>query len=291
MAEYIITTESTTDLSKQLETELDIKILPLTYNLDGVETEDTPSSDNTRIKEFYNKLRNGSLSSTSQINFQTFIDEFSKYLKEGKDVLHIGFSSGLSGTCSQAILAAKELKEEFPDRKVIVVDTLAASLGEGMLAYYAAKLRLDGKSIDEVAQWLEDNKLRQAHWFSVDDLNFLKRGGRVSPAVALVGSLLNIKPIMHVDNEGHLTKVGTVRGRKASLDELVKRASLTIENATEQTIFICHGDCEQDAQYVADKMKQDLGVKDVIIGYTGPVIGSHSGPGTIALFTLGKGRD
>ena len=291
MAEYIITTESTTDLSKQLETELDIKILPLTYNLDGVETEDTPSSDNTRLKEFYNKLRNGSMSSTSQINFQTFIDEFSKYLKEGKDVLHIGFSSGLSGTCSQAILAAKELKEEFPDRKVIVVDTLAASLGEGMLAYYAAKLRLDGKSIDEVAQWLEDNKLRQAHWFSVDDLNFLKRGGRGSPTVALVGSLLNIKPIMHVDNEGHLTKVGTVRGRKASLDELVKRASLTIENANEQTIFICHADCEQDARYVADKMKQDLGVKDVIIGYTGPVIGSHSGPGTIALFTLGKGRD
>ncbi len=290
MAEYIITTESTTDLSKQLETELDIKILPLTYNLDGVETEDTPSSDDTRIKDFYNKLRNGSMSSTSQINFQTFVDEFSKYLKEGKDILHIGFSSGLSGTCSQAILAAKELKEEFPERKVIVVDTLAASLGEGMLVYYAAKQRLDGKSIDEVAQWLEDNKLRQAHWFSVDDLNFLKRGGRVSPAVALVGSLLNIKPIMHVDDEGHLIKVGTVRGRKASLDELVKRAGQTIENANEQTIFICHGDCIDDANYVANKAKEVLGVKDVIIGYTGPVIGSHSGPGTIALFTLGKNR-
>lgn len=290
MAEYIITTESTTDLSKQLETELDIKILPLTYNIDGVETADTPSSDDTRIKEFYNKLRNGSMSSTSQINFQTFIDEFSEILKEGKDVLHIGFSSGLSGTCSQAILAAKELKEEFPERKVIVVDTLAASLGEGMLVYYAAKQRLDGKSIDEVAQWLEDNKLRQAHWFSVDDLNFLKRGGRVSPAVALVGSLLNIKPVMHVDNEGHLIKVGTVRGRKASLDELVKRAGQTIENASEQTIFICHGDCIDDANYVANKAKELLGVKDVIIGYTGPVIGSHSGPGTIAIFTLGKDR-
>lgn len=291
MSKYVIVTDSTADLTKNLIDDLDVNVIPLQYTVDGENFSDEPTDDTASIKNFYDKLRNGSKSSTSQITFNVFTAEFSKYLEQGYDVLYIGFSSGLSGTTHQAILASKELKETYPDNRVVVVDTLAASLGEGMLVYYAANLKKQGKSLDEVADYLENNKLRLAHWFSVDDLNFLKRGGRVSAAAALVGSVLGIKPVLHVDDEGHLIPVGKVRGRKASLDELVKRASKTIEDAENQTVFICHGDCIDDANYLAEKAKEVLKVKDVIIGFTGPVIGSHSGPGTIALFTLGKNRD
>lgn len=291
MSKYVIVTDSTADLTKNLIDDLDVNVVPLQYTVDGENFSDEPTDDTASIKNFYDKLRNGSKSSTSQITFNVFTAEFSKYLEQGYDVLYIGFSSGLSGTTHQAILASKELKETYPDNRVVVVDTLAASLGEGMLVYYAANLKRQGKSLDEVADYLENNKLRLAHWFSVDDLNFLKRGGRVSAAAALVGSVLGIKPVLHVDDEGHLIPVGKVRGRKASLDELVKRASKTIEDAENQTVFICHGDCIDDANYLAEKAKEVLKVKDVIIGFTGPVIGSHSGPGTIALFTLGKNRD
>lgn len=291
MNDYILITDSTADLTKTLIDELGVKVISLTYTMNGEDFIDIAEEDNKSVKEFYNKLRNGSSSSTSQIIMQVFLDEFSKYLDDGKDVLYIAFSSGLSGTAGQAMLASKELAKKYPDRKIIVVDTLAASLGEGMLVYYAAKMKQEGKSIDEVASWLEDNKLRLAHWFTVDDLNFLKRGGRISPAVAVIGTLLGIKPVLHVDDEGHLINVGKVRGRKAALDELVNRAAKTIEDSENQTVFICHGDCIEDAEYVAKKAKEILKVKEVIIGYTGPVIGSHSGPGTMALFTLGKNRN
>ncbi|MBQ5590847.1 MAG: DegV family protein [Clostridia bacterium] len=291
MNDYVIITDSTADLPKAIIDELGVSVFPLQYVIDGETFTDIAEEGDKPIIELYNKMRNGAKPSTSQITLQTFLDGFSSILKEGKDVLYIGFSSGLSGTAGQAILAAKELQEEFTDNKVIAIDTLAASLGEGMIVYYAAKLKQEGKSIEEVAEWVENNKLRLAHWFTVDDLVYLKRGGRVSPAVAVIGTLLGIKPVLHVDNEGHLISVCKVRGRKASLDELVKRAAATIEDAENQTIFICHGDCIEDAEYLANKCKEELKVKDVIIGYTGPVIGSHSGPGTIALFTFGKNRD
>lgn len=291
MQNYVIITDSTADLTKSLIDELGVKIIPLQYMIDGETFADVAEEGDAPIKALYKKMREGGNSTTSQIVLQTFLDEFSPILKDGKDILYIGFSSGLSGTVGQAMLASKELKEDFPDRKIVVVDTLAASLGEGMLVYYAAKMKNEGKCLNEVAKWVEDNRLRLAHWFTVDDLNFLKRGGRVSPAVAMIGTVLGIKPVMHVDDEGHLIKVGTIRGRKASLDELVKRAGKTIEDAENQTIFICHGDCIEDAEYVAQRAKELLKVKEVIIGYTGPVIGSHSGPGTMAIFTLGKNRD
>ena len=291
MQNYVIITDSTADLPKSIIDELAIKVIPLEYMIGDETFTDVAGDDDKAIKELYAKMRNGERSTTSQITLQRFLDIFSEILKEGKDILYIGFSSGLSGTVGQALLATKELKEEYPDRKIIAIDTLAASLGEGMLVYYAAKMKNEGKSLDEVANWLETNKLRLAHWFTVDDLNFLKRGGRVSPAVALIGTMLGIKPVMHVDDEGHLIPVTKVRGRKASLDELVNRAAKTIEGAENQTVFICHGDCIEDAEYVAKRAKEVLGVKEVIIGYTGPVIGSHSGPGTMALFTLGKNRD
>ncbi len=291
MSNFVIITDSTADLPKNIIDELEIKVLPLKYITNGETFIDIAEEDNSAIKALYEKMRNGATSQTSQITLQTFLDEFTPILKDGKDILYIGFSSGLSGTVGQAMLAAKELQEEYADRKVTVVDTLAASLGEGMLVYYAAKMKKDGKDLDEIAAWLEDNKLRLAHWFTVDDLHFLKRGGRVSPATAIIGTVLGIKPVMHVDDEGHLIKVSTIRGRKSSLDELVKRAGQSIEDAENQTIFICHGDCIEDAEYVAKKAKGDLKVKEVIIGYTGPVIGSHSGPGTMAIFTFNKNRD
>ena len=291
MSKFVLATDSTADLTKQLIDELGITVLPLKYMTNDETFIDIAEEDDKAIKTLYQKMREGATSTTSQSTLQGFLDAFTPILQEGNDILYVGFSSGLSGTVGQAMLASRELSEEFPDRKIVVVDTLAASLGEGMLVYYAAKMKQDGKSLEEIASWLEENKLNLAHWFTVDDLHFLKRGGRVSPAVAMIGTVLGIKPIMHVDDEGHLIKVGTVRGRKASLDELVKRAGSSIIDAENQTIFICHGDCLEDAQYVAKKAKEELKVKDVIIGYTGPVIGSHSGPGTMAIFTFSQTRD
>ena len=291
MNNYVIITDSTSDLNKELIDKINVEILPLRYIVGDDQYWNEPEEGDANIKEFYSKLRNGASSSTSQITFASFKVSFKKYLDKDLDILYIAFSSGLSGTAHQAVLAKNELAEEYPNRKIIVVDSLAASLGEGMLVYYAANLKNEGKSMEEVAEFIENNKLKLAHWFTVDDLNFLKRGGRVSPAAALLGSVLGIKPILHVDDEGHLIPVGKVRGRKASIEELVIRASKTIENPENQTAFICHGDCIDDAEYLAKRAKEVLGVKEVIIGYTGPVIGSHSGPGTLALFTFNKNRN
>jgi DegV family protein with EDD domain len=213
------------------------------------------------------------------------------YLERGTDILYLGFSSGLSNTYNAGRIACEELSEEFPERKLYAVDTLCASLGQGLLVYHAAKMRFDGKSIEEVRDFAEGNKLRLCHWFTVDDLFFLKRGGRVSAATAVVGTMLGIKPIMHVDNEGKLVKVGTVRGRRASIDALCEKAKASAIDVKEKLVaFISHGDCEEDAKYLADKMKKEVGFKEVLIGYVGSVIGSHSGPGTLALFYLGTER-
>lgn len=239
---------------------------------------------------FYAKLRAGSVSTTTQVNSEEFLHVFTPLLEAGQDVLYIAFSSGLSGTCQSALLARKELKERFPDRKLEVFDSLCASMGEGLLVYHAAKLRREGKSLEEVLSWLRENALRLCHWFTVDDLNHLKRGGRVSTATALVGTILGIKPVLHVDDEGHLIPVTKVRGRKQSLDALVKRMEDTVEDPAGQMVFISHGDCLDDARYVERQIREKLGVEQVEIGYIGPVIGAHSGPGTVALFFLGKER-
>ena len=198
--------------------------------------------------------------------------------------------SGLSGTCQSALLAREELRRRFPERRLEVFDSLCASMGEGLLVYHAAKLRQEGRDMDQVLAWLKENVLRLCHWFTVDDLNHLKRGGRVSTATALVGTMLGIKPVLHVDNEGHLISVSKVRGRRQSLEALVSRMEETAVNPAEQTVFISHGDCLEDARYVEEQVRQRLGVQEVRVGYIGPVIGAHSGPGTVALFFLGKER-
>lgn len=290
MSNYVIVTESTTDLSAQMINELQIKVIPLKFTMGEKTYVDTIGDDGLNPVEFYNMLRDGATSSTTQITPAIFMEEFSKILDEGKDILYIAFSSGLSGTYNAGCMARDELLEKYPDRKIVVVDTLAASMGEGLLVYHAAKMRDEGKSLDEVAKWLEDNKLNLSHLFTVDDLNHLKRGGRVSPAVAFVGTLLGIKPVMHVDNEGHLVPISKVRGRKAALDSLVKIMKDTAIEPEKQMVFISHGDAEADVEYLTAQIKEKVGVLDIKANYIGPVIGSHSGPGTIAVFFLATNR-
>ena len=290
MGTYRIVTDSTTDLTPELIQELDVQVIPLCYMMGGKTYHNIPGGGEMTDKEFYAKLRAGSMSTTTQVNSEEFLHVFTPLLEAGQDVLYIAFSSGLSGTYQSAVLAREELKQRFPDRRLEVFNSLCASMGEGLLVYHAAKLRQAGKSLDEVLAWLKGNVLNLCHWFTVDDLNHLKRGGRVSTATALVGTMLGIKPVLHVDDEGHLIPVSKVRGRKQSLDALVRRMEDTVLDPGNQMVFISHGDCLEDAQYVERQIREKLGVQQVKLGFIGPVIGAHSGPGTVALFFLGKER-
>ena len=287
MKDYIILTDSGSDLTMEQAKELDISLVDLSLLVEGGAPEKNRDVD---VKKFYSLLREKKSASTSAVNLQDFLAEMSEHIDAGKDVLYLGFSSGLSSTFNAGYQAAQELSEIHTDRKIYAVDTLCASLGQGLLVYLAAKMRLEGKSIDEVRDFVVSNRLNLCHWFTVDDLFFLKRGGRVSGAAAVAGTMLGIKPVMHVDNAGKLVKVTTVRGRRASIDALAAKVGETGIDPAQQTMFICHGDCAADAEYLAAKLKADYGVKEVIIGYTGVVIGSHSGPGTLALFYLGTER-
>ena len=290
MSEYVIFTDSSADFEQKMVEELGIEVLPLSFNMDGKTYQDWADNRDIDPAEFYKTLRGGSMSSTSQVNAEEFVQAFRPTLEDGKDVLYLGFSSGLSGTVNSGFIAAGELNEEFGQNRVKVVDTLAASLGQGLLVWYAAKMKAEGKSLDEVARWVEDNKLKLAHWFTVDDLNFLKRGGRLSGAAALFGTMLNIKPVLHVDDEGHLIAMEKVRGRRQSLTALVDQMEKTAKDPGKQIVFISHGDCLEDAQIVADDIKKRFGTKDFYINFIGPVIGSHAGPGTVALFFMASGR-
>lgn len=280
-------TDSTCDLPTDILDKNNVICLNLTYEVDGIEYN---ANNLLSIQDFYTKMRAGSTTKTSQIAPDTFINTFKNELENGRDILYISFSSGLSGTYNSARIASETLKEAYPDAKIYIVDSLCASLGEGLLVYKAIQLMNAGKSIDEIANWLEENKLHLCHMFTVDDLMFLHRGGRVSKTSAIAGSILGIKPGLHVDNDGHLIPISKIRGRKQSLNWLVSNMADRIGNWENDTIAICHGDCIDDANYVADLAKSKFGVKNVIINHTGPVIGSHSGPGTLALFFMGDYR-
>ncbi|MBQ2446702.1 MAG: DegV family protein [Oscillospiraceae bacterium] len=290
MKSYIFLTDSCADLSPAQYQELDISMIPLTYLLEEQNYENLPDESNIPFSEVYHKLRNGANIKTSAINVDRFTGFFRKYLEQGLDILYLGFSSGLSGTYSAGCIAAQELAEEFPQRTILTVDTLGAALGQGLMVYLTALKRKEGATLQEAAAYAEDLKLRLAHWFTVDDLFFLKRGGRLSGATALIGSALGIKPILHVDNEGHLVKVSTVRGRKNSLKALADQMAATAIEPEKQTIFIGHGDCREDAELLAQMIREGCGYQNIHIGYVGPVIGAHSGPGTIALFFVAKER-
>ena len=287
MRDYVILTDSGSDLDAAKAEELGVRVLDLTVIKEGEE----PIADSEMdIKGFYSFLREKKTATTSAVNVEAFEEAMEEYVAKDKDILYIGFSSGLSSTYNAGRLAAEEMAEKYPDRKIFACDTLCASLGQGLMVYHAVQKKNAGATIDEVRAWVEENKLNLCHWFTVDDLMFLKRGGRVSATTAVVGSMLSIKPVMHVDNEGHLVKVTTARGRRASIDAMFAKMKDTAIDPASQVVYICHGDCIDDANYLAQKIKNELGVKEVYIGYTGAVIGSHSGPGTLALFYLGTER-
>ena len=290
MDDYVILTDSSADLDQKLVGELGLEVLPLSFLVEGKSYHDYPDGREMPPKEFYQKVRGGAMPTTNAVNVGQATEAIEPFLKEGRDVLFLAFSSGLSTTYNSIKIAAEDLAGQYTGRKVYVVDTLCASLGQGLLVWYAAQQKKAGKSIEEVRDWVEANKLRLCHWFTVNDLMHLKRGGRVSAATALVGTMLSIKPVLHVDNEGHLINVSKARGRRASLDALAGKGGELCPNPSEQTMFLSHSDCLEDARYVADQIKARYGTQKFYFNYIGPVIGSHTGVGCVALFFLGKER-
>ncbi len=290
MAEYKITVDSTCDLPLSYLQENDIHFFSLKFIMDDVEYPDD-MLQSMSANEFYRKLSEGSTSTTSQVNVTDYTQVWEPMLKQGLDILQISFSSGLSGSYNSAAIAVKELSEKYPERKLLLVDSLGASLGYGLLVDYAAELKKAGKTIDEVYAWAEENKLNIAHQFTVDSLSHLRRGGRLSSTAAVLGTLLKIKPTLIVDAQGHVKAGDKVKGRKKALIALVNKMQEEGVNLEGQKIYICHANCHDDAQLLADKIKQRFPkIGEIIIWYVGPVIGSHSGPGTVALFYLGKKR-
>lgn len=288
MADYIISTDINSDLPFDYAKKNGLLLIPLGFTIDGV----TYSGFDDKMvgAEFYNKMRNGSTPTTAQVNMDDAKNRFEPVLKEGKDIIHISFSSGLSGSFNSVRLAAEELLSEYPERKIIVIDSLCASLGEGLLVHKAIAKKNEGATIEELSEYVENIKLKICHNFTVEDLKYLYRGGRVSKTTVVVGTALGIKPIMRVDNEGKLVPCGKVRGRKASLNAIVENMEKQCQGIENDIIFISHGDCPDDANYVAELVKKKFGIKEFLINNVGPSIGAHSGPGTMALFFVGNER-
>ncbi|MBU5404380.1 DegV family protein [Paraeggerthella hongkongensis] len=290
---FEIVTDSSSNLVEEMIDDFGLHVLPLTFMVDGEDEvyQSYLKGEHTDLSQFYTMMREGKVFKTSLPNLADTEQLMRGLLEQGRDVLYLGFSSGLSGTYEAVELLVGQLAGEFPDRTVLSVDTLAASGGEGLLVWHAVQRARTGAAIEEVRDWVEANKLKLAHWFTVDDLMFLFRGGRVSKTSAWAGTMLNIKPVMHVDDDGHLVPMEKVRGRKKSLNALVDHMEKTaIKPIEDQMVFITHGDCLEDAEYVAAQVKERFGVRDVVINYVDPVIGAHSGPGTMALFFLADTR-
>ena len=290
MDDFVILTDSCCDMTARMAADLELEVLPLSLNMGDRVYHNYLDGREIGFQDFYVQLRAGALATTSAINVGVFDEAMRKILDSGRDVLYLAFSSALSTTYQSAVIAADDLREAYPGRKIFVVDTLSASLGQGLLVYLAVQEQRKGRSIEEVRDWAESTKLNLCHQFTVDDLHFLKRGGRISATTAVVGSMLQIKPVLHVDNEGRLIHIGKARGRQASLKALVDKMEKTVTEEGKKTVFISHGDCRKDAVAVADMVRERFGTQDIRINYVGPVIGAHSGPGTLALFYLGTER-
>ena len=288
MSEYIIITDSACDIKPEILEKWGVPFCSLTFRFEGEEKE--YSNFDLTATEFYGKMREGGIAKTAAVNVEMFSQCFEEYLEKGIDVLYLGFSSGLSTTYNSGRLAALQLKEKYPDRKIIAVDTLSASAGFGLLLYLTLKKKNEGATIEEAAKFAEDLRPNLCHWFTVDDLMYLKRGGRISPTVAFVGNVLGIKPVLHMDNEGHLINMTKVRGRRTSVEALAQKYDELALNTKEGTLFISHGDCLADAEYLASIIKSKHGVDVEIITDVGPVIGAHTGPGVLAFFFVGKER-
>ncbi len=287
MSKYQIITDSCCDFPNEMYAELGLTMVPLTVCWQGQEQKDT---NDDSLKAVYDGMRAGLSATTSAVNPEGWAEAMEPALMRGEDVLVLAFSSGLSTTYQSAVIAAEDLKEKYPERKIYVVDTLSASLGQGLLVWYACRKRDEGMDIDSLRGWVENNKLHLCQWFTVEDLMHLKRGGRISAATAVVGTMLQIKPVLHVDPEGHLVSTAKARGRKASIEALAEKVRELGRGYDNDTVAISHGDCLEEAQQLAAILKERCGVKHVILSYVGAVIGSHAGPGTIALFFMGSHR-
>ena len=288
MNEYVIMTDSGCDISAGRLADWGVKLIYLTYQIEGDPKIYTPADMET--KAFYDKMREGAVAHTAAANVNDFTEAFTPLLQEGKDILYIAFSGGLSSTAATAAMTASDLMEEYPGRTVRVVDTLAASSGHGLLLYHAVEAKKNGRDLQETADYIESIKLQLCHWFTVDDLVYLKRGGRVSAATALAGTVLGIKPVLHVDDEGHLINVSKARGRKKSIQAVVDQYTETAIDPAGGVYFISHGDCLEDAKYLESLILERHGNACTLFEDIGPVIGAHSGPGTLAVFFLGRQR-
>ena len=290
MSDFVMMTDSCCDLSAELAAELELEVLPLRLELEGRSYRNLLDGGEIGFQEFYAKVRSGAMPVTSAVNVGEFDAAMRPILEAGKDILCLCFSSALSTTYQSAVIAGRELEEAFPERKVRVVDSLCASMGQGLFVWLCAQEKKKGKTLEEVLDFAEGAKGNICHWFTVDDLNHLKRGGRVSAAAALFGTMLSVKPVLHVDKEGRLIPMEKCRGRKASLLALVDHMEKTAVEPERYPVFISHGDCREDAEFVAEEVRRRLGVREVYIHYVGPVIGSHTGAGVMTLFFVGRER-
>ena len=290
MRDYVIMTDSCCDLTDQMARDLELEVLPLTMHMGGQDYPNDLAGTAISNQEFYKRIRAGKLATTSAVNVGQFQDAMRRVLESGRDIVCVCFSSALSTTYQSAVIAAEDLRAEFSEAEIHVVDSLSASLGQGLLLYLAVEQKRKGLTAAELAKWVEDNRLTVCHWFTVDDLNFLKRGGRVSATTALLGTMLSIKPIMHTSDEGKLVPVSKARGRKAAIAALLDKIEALGIHPEKQTMFICHADCEEDAKAVAQTIQDRFGTPTVHINYIGPVIGSHTGPNTMGIFFVGTQR-
>ena len=290
MSQYIIMTDSSCDLPAQLAAELELEVLPLSVLIDGKSYVNYLDERDISFADSYAALRAGKSATTSAVNVEAFVEAMEQHLQAGEDILYLGFSSALSGTYNAGAVAAQQLAEKYPERKLYAVDTLSASMGQGLLVYLTVQQKRAGATIEEARDYAEAQKLHLCHWFTVDDLNHLHRGGRVSATSAVLGTVLNIKPVLHMDDEGRLIFMEKVRGRRNSIKRMLEKMRETAIEPEKQIVFMSHGDCIEDAEYLAGRIREEWNVQDVVINYVGPVIGAHSGPGTLALFFLGTHR-
>lgn len=291
MKDYVILTDSCSDLGKDVREKLGIDYVQMNIVYDGKELPASLDWDIYTPAELYNIMRGGTRVTTNQVPVQNFNMAFTKYMEEGKDVIYIGCSSALSGSVNTGKVVADELAEKYPDNKIYVIDSLNSCLGEGLMAMDAANMREEGKTAEEVAQYIETNKLKYLQFAAVDDLTYLKRAGRVKASAAFFGNLFGVKPILISNRQGENLAVKKVKGRKNSIDEIFNMAKSSIVAPETQTVAVVHADCGKDAEYLKNRIESELGVKEVYVNYIGPIIGASVGPGTIAIYCRGNEKE